>query len=353
MKRSPRSLLAVLVVSAFGASPVFAVNPDSGTPTTPPELPGMKLVFFDDFSHPEFAEQWRTLNHSDYGSANLELQASMSDNVKIERDKVVITARRERATIQGGDNHGKVMDFTSGFLDTRERRYFPRFGRFEMRARVPHGQGLWPAFWLRHRDGAGVAEVDVMEYFHSTTPGKTHGKLHLDLFLKKAHEDLLDEGKPHPYTTHRPDGSERWVSNKGAGKAFEAPTTTPGWHTWAVEILPAGKDVLFKFYLNDELYYQHTNIDPEWVKRRPGEPLWDIAINLAVGGRWIGHPDDRLGYSRDLDACLYAPIQRHPLDNCDPDGTIWRAAISSVEKDQASPPAYEIDWVRVYQHQED
>ena len=54
------------------------------------------------------------------------------------------------------------------------------FGRFEMRARLPHGQGIWPAFWLRHRNGAGTAEVDVMEYFHSTMPGQTTATLHLD-----------------------------------------------------------------------------------------------------------------------------------------------------------------------------
>src|SRR3546814_10043578 len=100
-----------------------------------------------------------------------------------------------------------------------------------MGAKVPHAQGMWPAFWLRHRNGAGVAEVDIMEYFHSQVPGRTTGTLHLD---------------------GRHNISKRSIP-------FEAPTATPGWHTWAVEIEPVAAGVQFTFLLDGTPYHSSTD----------------------------------------------------------------------------------------------
>jgi hypothetical protein len=57
-----------------------------------------------------------------------------------------------------------------------------------------------------------VAEVDIMEYFHASFPGKTYATLHLD-------------------------GRKNLSKNN---IAFESPQGPSGWHTWAVEISPAG-----------------------------------------------------------------------------------------------------------------
>src|SRR5690606_13303013 len=147
--------------------------------------------------------------------------------------------------------------------------------RFEIRARLPHAQGLWPAFWLRHRNGAGQAEVDVMEYFHSQVPGKTTGTLHLD---------------------GRSNLSKRTVD-------FEAPTATPGWHVWAVEIEPVAGGVQFTFFLDGSAYHSYVDTQRQWASLVDPNGTWDLAVNLAVGGKWTGHPDDPLGYLRDLDRC--------------------------------------------------
>ncbi|WP_394803616.1 family 16 glycosylhydrolase [Niabella hibiscisoli] len=47
-----------------------------------------------------------------------------------------------------------------------------------MRARIPHGQGVLPAFWLRRKDGASWGEVDIMEYFGGYRPGYSKFTLH-------------------------------------------------------------------------------------------------------------------------------------------------------------------------------
>mgnify|MGYP002520808593 FL=1 len=59
--------------------------------------------------------------------------------------------------------------FTSGSIDTKGKFAF-RYGKMEVRARLPKGQGVWPAIWTlgvqrRHPD---CGEIDVMEYVWSS-----------------------------------------------------------------------------------------------------------------------------------------------------------------------------------------
>ena len=58
-------------------------------------------------------------------------------------------------------------------------------------------------------------------------------------------------------------------------------------------------------------------------------------MNLAVGGNWVGHPDDPLGYLRELGRCAQGGT---PPDRCNSTG-IRRVAF---------PATYEVDYVRVY-----
>ena len=53
-------------------------------------------------------------------------------------------------------------EFYSGVLTTRAS-FVQRYGYFEMRARIPAGQGLWPAFWLLAADKKWPPEIDVLE----------------------------------------------------------------------------------------------------------------------------------------------------------------------------------------------
>ncbi len=44
-------------------------------------------------------------------------------------------------------------------------KYYPLFSRIEIRAKVPYQIGVWMAFWLRHRLGASMFEIDLQEFF--------------------------------------------------------------------------------------------------------------------------------------------------------------------------------------------
>ena len=58
----------------------------------------------------------------------------------------------------------------SGLLSSADREshgFVQSGGYFEMRAKLPGGQGVWPAFWLgsNAKDGMSNPEIDVIEYY--------------------------------------------------------------------------------------------------------------------------------------------------------------------------------------------
>jgi beta-glucanase (GH16 family) len=295
-RRAPKRRAALAAAVTIGTLMVGGVPTASAAP---PEL-----VFNEEFNGTSLNTRVWKPYHNTYGTGNNELQCYTPGNVSVSGGTLKMTARRQSVSCPGGGTRA----FTSGFLGTRETgTYFPRFGRYEMRARLPHGQGLWPAFWLRHRDGAGVGEVDVMEYFHSQVPGRYTASLHLD---------------------HRPNISKR-------ADFFENPTSNPGWHVWAVDILPVSNGVRFVFSVDGRTVHTYTDTQRRWASAHPGKGIWDIALNLSVGGNWAGRPDDSLGYLRDINRCAQS-------------GTAPNGCSSNNIRRAAFPSTYEIDYVRVW-----
>lgn len=274
------------------------------TTTAPGTVAGWKLVGGDEFDAASLnTSKWKPY-HNTYGDSNNELACLTPNNVVQSGGTVKITAKKQTTACPGGTTEA----FTSGFLGSRETgTYYPKFARFEMRAKLPHAQGLWPAFWLRHRNGAGTAEVDIMEYFHSQVPGKTTQTLHLD-------------GRSN-------------ISKKTT--AFEAPTLSPGWHTWAVEILPDPNGVRFTFFVDGATVHTYVDTQHNWASADPNT-TWDIALNLAVGGNWVGRPEDTTGYLRDLNRCS--------ISGTAPGG----CTTTGIRNVDWSKSTYEIDYVRVY-----
>jgi hypothetical protein len=123
------------------------------------------------------------------------------------------------------------------------------YGYFEMRAELPRGRGLWPAFWLLPADLSWPPEIDVMESIGDPT---------------------------HVYmTTH---------SSVGNGVHGEA-TIAPGFHVFAVS-----------WDRQNVIWY----IDGREAAREPtpqdlNKPMFMLA-NLAVGGGWPGAPDQTTSF---------------------------------------------------------
>lgn len=272
---------------------------------TPPAPSGWNLYWSDEFDATSInSKNWRAY-HNTYGDGNKELACLTPQNAVVSNGTVKLTAKREQKTCPSGS----VRDFTSAFLGSRDvGRYFPAFAKFEMRAKLPHGQGLWPAFWLRHRSGAGVAEVDIMEYFHAEHPGRTRGSLHLD-----GRYNLVKQQVP-----------------------FESSSGPSGWHTWGVEINPHPQGVEFVFLLDGQEYNRYVDTQHHWRNQAPSEATWDIAVNLGVGGNWTGHPDGKLGHLDLLNRCSLGGTAPN---GCRTDG---------IQRWSGPSAAYEVDYVRVY-----
>lgn len=100
---------------------------------------------------------WRTLGENK--EAQYYSDASVGADPFSVRDGVLtITASR------GKNPEG--LPFNSGMLTTY-RSFNQLYGYFEMRAQLPAGAGLWPAFWLLPADASWPPEIDVMEQLGS------------------------------------------------------------------------------------------------------------------------------------------------------------------------------------------
>lgn len=147
--------------------------------------------------------------------------------------------------------------YVSGLLTT-EKGFSQQYGRFEVRAKVPEGQGLWSAFWLLPSFESwpqGVAvlpEIDVMEHLgHQPT-----------VFHTTLHTNQTGPLTSHPYD-HTEDVS-----------------LTEGFHTYSVVWTAESVN----WYLDGQWRAAHPT--PQDFTR----PV-HFLLNLAVGGSWPGSPD--------------------------------------------------------------
>lgn len=208
---------------------------------------GWRLVFEDDFNGGALDEgKWTTAfpwgrDRSSVG----ELQYYAPDAFDLSGGKLKIIADRA-----SGGSHA----YNSGLISTHNS-FAPEFGRFEIRAKLPRGKGLWPAFWLlpNQQDQEGnyqwPPEVDVFEALGHDT----------DTVHMTAH--WLQNGQ------HRQDGDE-----------YTGPDFSRDFHTFAVEWTASS----ITWFVDGARQHE--------VSQSPRGPMYLLA-NLAVGGEWPGAPD--------------------------------------------------------------
>ena len=140
------------------------------------------------------------------------------------------------------------------------------YGRFEMRARLPVTQGMWPAFWMLssvpdYGAYAASGEIDIMES-RGSNPEQIFGTLHY--------------GGPSPD-----------VVSTGA-TTFLPPETATDLHVYAVE-WKAGQ---IRWYVDGQLYSEQFGwFSTGGVYPAPFDVDFHLLLNLAVGGTFGGNPD--------------------------------------------------------------
>ena len=163
------SILLVFHFGFFGCVPDGKENPgQTSTKVTIPQLgntspssyPGMSLVWADEFDGSSLNQNfwsYETGNGTN-GWGNNELQFYRTENTGIQDGCLVITAKKEP---YGG------KEYTSSRIITKNKKQF-QYGRVDIRAALPKGQGIWPALWMLGANYDTVnwpacGEIDIME----------------------------------------------------------------------------------------------------------------------------------------------------------------------------------------------
>lgn len=254
-------LLALGLLSCTEKSKSGAPVPTPPPPTTPAVNEEARdfaqyntLVWQDEFEGGALDQTKWTYEQGGGGWGNNELQAytTSPDNVYLSGGSLFIQARRQ----QSGTNA-----YTSGRLITKGKRSF-RYGRIDVRAKVPKGKGIWPAIWLLGADIDQVnwpacGEIDIME-LRGSRPRE---------FLSTMH--FGTSTADHRY--------------KGITKVLAA-DLSDDFHVFTVV---RSKDLL-RFFYDGELYYSFT---PSDASPFPFNNPFFMILNVAVGGHFDGNPD--------------------------------------------------------------
>ncbi len=226
---------------------------------------GWTLVWQDEFNGPTLdARKWNVLLREQ--SKHDELQYYLPDEVYVEQGLLRIRSR-ERAF--------GAMKYTSGRLDTRGK-FAPVYGRFEIRAKLPAGQGLWPAHWLYPQNRNWAMEYTmsraVAEGNERLIPEERPWYSEIDIMEFLGHQPTVLYGTLH-YTTFRGEKkstSGTWTGDVDFSKDF---------HLYALEWEPDS----IRWYIDGHLLHATT-------VGIPHAPHY-LILNTAVGGGWPGNPD--------------------------------------------------------------
>lgn len=156
-------------------------------------LPGYVLQFADDFTSfngsPNGTNGWRTQLAGTDGrtrAGNFEAEYYCDTSVAPfispfdTSTPSILTISASLASVTGAN--ALSLPYNSGSIASVNS-FYMTYGWFEMRAKMPPGVGLWPAFWLDPVSGANPPEIDTMEQIGVNTtiyntihaPGGTSG----------------------------------------------------------------------------------------------------------------------------------------------------------------------------------
>ena len=233
---------------------IFSI-PETGY-TTPETYEGMNLVWSDEFDGSTVnASNWTfEIGTGTWGWGNNELQYYQEDNTSIIDGNLVIEARRQ--TLESSN-------YTSSRLITRDKKSF-RYGRVDIRAVMPEGQGIWPALWMLGSNHQQVGwptcgEIDIMEMI-----GGGDGR------------DNVLRGTAH--------WNQGGTVSYGQGYTHES-NLSEEYHVYSI----IWDEENIRWYF-DDINFNTMDITPAELSAFHNN--FYFIMNVAVGGEWPGSPDN-------------------------------------------------------------
>ncbi len=237
------------------------VNPESPKPKEN-ILDGYNLVFSDEFNGTELdSSKWVTqylwgdelvINSEEQHYVDILNKPDFGFNpFSFDGESVTINSIRTPNNLL---EQAFGQEYLSGVMTSYDSFKFT-YGYVEIRAQLPYGRGLWPAFWLLNAYYVDdKPEIDIMEFI-----GHNQDTVY------------------HTYHYYDSDGDLRSTESEGT----KGSDWTNGWHTYAVEWLP-GQLI---FYVDG--IEEHRVIDSKVSQQE-----MYILANTALGGWWPGSPDE-------------------------------------------------------------
>ncbi len=225
----------------------------------------------------ELAGGWRLVWHDEFDGNKLDSSKWVAEDAALEKNNEGEYYTPEDVSVHDGfltlrsekrDMGGR--HYTSGLVETRGK--FARvYGRFEIRAKLPKGQGIWPAHWLMPDDDSWPPEIDIMELI-----GHYPNRIYMTNHFTSA------------------EGGPTWHGDSFTGSDF-----SKDFHVFAVEWEP------------DEIRWYIDGVERFSTKENiPNVPM-RIILNTAVGGDWPGYPTKKTVFPQfhDIDYVrVYAKI---------------------------------------------
>ena len=247
---------------------------------------GYKLVFEDNFDSPALSREDWTVEQHEPGWVNEEWQryVDSQENISLGNGKLYLRG------VKKVEANGTVS-YTSGRISTEHKHDFT-YGIFEARLKVPKGKGFLPAFWLMATDEEQYGcwprcgEIDIMEIL-GQDPKTNYGTIHY--------------GVPH--------------EQRQGMVSLETGDFSEEFHTFALEWLP---DVL-RWYVDGVLFFQETqwySADSEGQRAPFPAPFnhdMYLILNLAVGGSWVGYPDETTEFETAVYAVDYVRVYQKEI----------------------------------------
>lgn len=224
---------------------------------------GMVMVWNDEFDAGSLDYRKWGIEENAFGGGNQELQiyTDRPENVRVEDGCLVLEARRDNAGISG-----TTREYSSGRVRTKHRGDW-RYGRIEVRAKLPRGQGIWPAIWMLPTDNkyggwAASGEIDIME-LRGQKPEEVLGTLHY---------------------------GGAWPNNKYSGEPFvlQGSTFADDFHVFAID----WKEGEFTWLIDGKPFQTQRQWESDGGDYpAPFDQRFHLLLNLAVGGGFVGPPD--------------------------------------------------------------
>jgi len=225
--------------------------------STPLSYDGYSLVWYDEFEGTEISNDWTfEIGTGNNGWGNNELQYYRAENTRLQDGYLIIEAKRE-------DFGGR--QYTSSRIVTMGKQEF-QYGRIDIRAALPRGQGIWPALWMLGANFPTIGwphcgEIDIME-------------------MIGGHQNGRD---------NRVHGTVHWNNNgqhASTGGFYTLPSGIFNDNFHVFTIIWTASSI--KWYV-DDTFFTEVNTSPPGLDAFREE--FFFIFNVAVGGNWPGSPN--------------------------------------------------------------